>query len=296
MAMKQSVRLSQNFLRNSKLIDALISGSSIRAEDTILDIGAGSGSITRALAGHAKRVVAYESDERLATNLIAQYVVQPEVQIVMGDFLTNPLPTEPYKVFANIPFNLTSDIVRKLLDGFNPPTDCYLIIQRDAALKFAGEAKKQSLFSILHGPWFEMTIAHEFKSGDFVPQPKVKIVLLRIEKRAESLILASATDTYKDFVSYVFNHANPNILPSLKKLFPAKQFGLIEHALSGKLTAKPSQLELHDWIAAFHAFTSGANQAELSVIKGTSTKLQQEATTIEKHHRTRTASSWKSAS
>jgi len=294
--MKRSVRLSQNFLRNPKLIEQLVNGSTINANDTVLDIGAGSGSITSVLAGHAGKVIAYETDERLAANLIAKYVVQPEVQIVMGDFLTSPLPTEPYKVFANIPFSLTSDIVRKLLDGFNPPTDAYLIMQREAALKFGGEVKKQSLFSILHGPWFEMVIAHEFKAADFAPLPKVKIVLLWIHQREAALVNASDSETYRDLVTYLFNHANPNILPSLQKLFPSKQFEIAETALSGKIVAKPSQLELHDWITLFRAFQLSANDDQLRIVRGASGKLGQEVARIEKHHRTRSAKNWRHAS
>jgi 23S rRNA (adenine-N6)-dimethyltransferase len=293
MLVKQSIRLSQNFLKNPALTEDLITNSSIKPEDTVLDIGAGSGSITKVLAARAKRVIAYEADERLATNLIAQYVVQPQVEIVMGDFLASPLPTEAYKVFANIPFNLTSDIVRKLLDGFNPPVDCYLILQREAALKFTGEPGKQSLFSALHGPWFDMNIVHEFKASDFTPEPKVKTVLLQIQQRSESLINASESDAYRDFVSYVFNHANPNIFPSLQKLFPGKQFDAAKRALGDRVTAKPSQLQLHDWIALFTAFAAAAGDAQQAPVRGAASKLQQEAKTIEKHHRTRSAANWR---
>ena len=293
--MKQSVRLSQNFLRNPKLIETLITQAQIGSDDTVLDIGAGGGSISKVLAQRARHVIAYEADERLATNLVAQFVVTPQVEVVQGDFLSNPLPTETYKVFANIPFNLTADIVRKLLDGFNPPTDSYLILQREAALKFAGTSDKQSLFAALHGPWFEMNVIYEFKANDFTPQPKVKIVLLHIQQRTAALVPASDSEQYRNFVSYIFNHANPNILPSLKQLFPGKQFAAAEHALPDKLTAKPSQLQLHDWIAVFRAFAGNAAQTEQTIIRGAANKLQAEAGTIEKHHRTRSAANWRQA-
>lgn len=290
--MKQSVRLSQNFLRNPKLVEQLVADSSIGPDDTVLDIGAGSGGITRALAAKAKHVIAYEADERLATNLVGQSLITPNVEVIMGDFLTSPLPTEPYKVFANIPFNLTSDIVRKLLDGFNPPLEAYLLLQREAALKFMGEARHQTLLATLRGPWFEFDITYEFKPSDFTPQPAVKIVLLHVKQRTESLILATETDTYEDFVSYIYNHANPNILPSLQKLFPGKLFAGIEHALGPKLTAKPSQLELHDWLAMFRVFTASAADLQKKIVAGSASKLAAEVQTIEKHHRTRSAKNW----
>jgi len=294
--MRKSIRLSQNFLANQPLIEQLVSRAGFSSSDTVLDIGAGSGSITRALAGYTGHVIAYEADERLATELVGKFLANPNVQIIMGDFLMADLPLSTYKVFANIPFNKTSDIVHKLLDGFNPPIGSHLVIQQEAAMKFAGVAKKQSLFSILHSPWFEMNIIYEFKPGDFTPRPAVKIVLLHIKQRVNPLVLASEAELYRDFVSYVFNHANPNILPSLKLLFPAKSFAAVERALGSKVASKPSQLEPHDWLAMFRAFMSTAQERQRQLVTGAALKQRQEAAHIEKHHRTRLSKFWRQES
>ena len=294
--MRRSVQYSQNFLRDPRLVEALVSQSGISQNDTVLDIGAGSGSITRTLAAKAGHVIAYEADERLATKLVGEFIANPNVQIVMGDFLASAVPTATYKVFANIPFNKTSDIVHKLLDSFNPPIDCFLIIQHEAALKFAGAPNRQTLFSALHGPWLRTEIVHTFQAHDFVPAPKVTAVLLRIEQRDESLVPTSESEIYRDFVSYIFNHANPNILPSLKQLFSGKNFDASEQALGNKLTAKPSQLEIHDWITLFRAFMATASNSQHQLIVGASVKQQREAASLEKHHRTRLDKNWRSTS
>ena len=190
----------------------------------------------------------------------------------------------------------TSDIVHKLLDSFNPPIDCFLIIQHEAALKFAGAPNRQTLFSALHGPWLRTEIVHTFQAHDFVPAPKVTAVLLRIEQRDESLVPTSESEIYRDFVSYIFNHANPNILPSLKQLFSGKNFDASEQALGNKLTAKPSQLEIHDWITLFRAFMATASNSQHQLIVGASVKQQREAASLEKHHRTRLDKNWRSTS
>lgn len=294
--MRRSIRLSQNFLSNQPLVEQLVDQAGFGPNDTVLDIGAGSGSITRALAGHAGHVIAYEADERLATELVGKFLANPSVQIVMGDFMSADLPVTAYKVFANIPFNKTSEIIRKLLDSFNPPADAYLIMQREAALKFAGEPKRQSLFSVLHAPWFSFEIQRTFHARDFTPQPRAAVVLLHISLRLVPLVSASEAEPYRDFVSYVYNHANPNILPSLKQLFPGSRFDAAEHALGPKVTAKPSQLETHDWLALCHAFTSGAAATQLHLITGATHKLQQEASQIEKHHRARLSKNWRQES
>ena len=293
--MRKSIRLSQNFLTNQPLVEQLVGSAGFSQSDTVLDVGAGTGTITRALASRAGHVTAYEADERLATELVGKFLANQNVQVVMGDFMAADLPLGTYKVFANIPFNKTSDIVRKLLDGFNPPAASYLIMQREAALKFAGEPKKQSLFSVLHGPWFETNIIYEFKPSDFTPQPAVKIVLLHVQQRDNSLVHASQAEAYHDFVSYVFNHANPNILPSLKLLFPNKSFTAVEHALGPKITAKPTLLEPHDWLTVFHAFMSTAQERQQRLVAGAAMKQQQEASHIEKHHRTRSARNWRTS-
>lgn len=294
--MRRSIRLSQNFLNNQPLVAQLVGQAGLSPNDTVLDIGAGSGSITRALASQACRIIAYEADERLATELAGKFLANPNVQIVMGNFMAADLPLGIYKVFANIPFNKTSEIVHKLLDSFNPPVDAYLIMQREAALKFAGEPNHYSLFSVLHAPWFTFEVQHVFHARDFTPQPKVSIVMLHICLRSEALVPASETEPYRDFVSYIFNHANPNILPSLKQLFPGKNFDAVEHALGPKVTAKPSQLEPHDWLAIFRAYTSTANTSQKRLIAGAATKQRQEAAQIEKHHRTRLSKTWRQES
>ncbi len=87
----------------------------------VIEIGAGLGTLTRELARKCGRLVAVEVDGRLLPGLKAEFGADPDVSLVHSDFLTLPLPTTAYKVFGNIPFGITADIVRRLVESPDPP-------------------------------------------------------------------------------------------------------------------------------------------------------------------------------
>lgn len=113
----------------------MLAGSSIGPADDVIDIGAGKGILAAALAGRCRRVTAIEIDPRLVDRLRARFAGTPSVRVVHTDALATPLPRDPYKVFANPPFDATAAIMRKLCDGDRPPIDAYLVLQKQAAAK-----------------------------------------------------------------------------------------------------------------------------------------------------------------
>jgi 23S rRNA (adenine-N6)-dimethyltransferase len=112
--LRPSIIYSQNYLKDERLVAALLEKSSIGREDVVYEIGPGKGIITTQLAYRCKRVIAIEKDPRLAVWLKQKFACQPGVTIRAGDCLHDRLPGGPYKVFANIPFNITSAIVARL--------------------------------------------------------------------------------------------------------------------------------------------------------------------------------------
>src|SRR5215510_3175666 len=150
---------SQNFLRSAKLVRALIERSSIKHDDLVLDIGAGKGVITDQLLIHCRRVEAIEKDRALCEGLKRLYGNHPRVDVRCCDFMTYSLPSAPYKVFANIPYTRTTDILRKLLDASNPPQEAWLVVQREAAFKYVGcPYQHETLTSLAFKPWFDFRI------------------------------------------------------------------------------------------------------------------------------------------
>lgn len=277
------IKYSQNFLRDFNLVRSLISKSSISKNDTILEIGAGKGIITTELLNRAGKVIAYELDKQLLDALTQKFQGNQLLQLEFKDFLGVNLPNFPYKIFSNIPFNITSAIIKKLTLEDNPPEDAYLIVQKEAAMRFMGkplDIKNSQLSVILH-PWFEFRSMYEFKPDDFSPRPNVTIILLEIKKRNEPLIDSKNKDKYEDFITYTFSQPKPNITEGLSKVMRIEA-----------TNSKPSELDFEDWIDLFEMFLK-LPEKQQSIVKGSFNMQLKQQENIEKINRTRVDEGWK---
>lgn len=187
-------QLSQHFLKNPRLALMLVGHSNIKKRDLVLDIGAGSGVITFALSKKAREVWAIEPDHETAEKLrenLEKFKIE-NVKIIEEDFLTMKLPKEPYKVFSNPPFHLSSEIVHKLLESENSPESFYLILQKQFALKLLNTDRHytsqlgQKLIKE-----YQTKIKYPLKPTDFTPPPAVPTVLFEAKK----IILDQRQDT-----------------------------------------------------------------------------------------------------
>ena len=177
-------QLSQHFLRSPKLAGFLIGHSNIKKRDVVIDIGAGSGVITTALAKRCRQVIAVEPDHETAELLRKNVSKLENVQIIERDFLEMELPDGPYKIFANPPFHLSSAILHKLDEAKNPPEAIYLILQKQFALKllnndrhYTSQLGKQ-LF-VHYAPRIRLPMRPHY----FTPPPAVPTVLLELKRR-----------------------------------------------------------------------------------------------------------------
>ena len=158
----------------------MIGHSNIKKRDTVIDIGAGSGVIASALARRASKVIAIEPDHTAAEKLRANILRQKleNVEVFEKDFLDFELPKEPYKVFSNPPFHLSSKIVRKLLEAENPPESFYLILQKQFALKLLNTDRHYtSQLGLGLIQKYQTKIRYPLKPTDFTPPPAVPTVL-----------------------------------------------------------------------------------------------------------------------
>lgn len=246
-------RLAQNFLKSRRLVAALVAASSIGAQDTVYEIGPGAGIITQELAHVARQVVAVEKDPVLAAQLRKQFQQCPQVTIVEQDFLLHHVRAQNYKVFASIPYNITAAIMRKLLYAANPPQAAYLIMQKEAAQKFAG-VPRENQFSLLAKPWFDLSIGRTLARTDFVPAPKVDSVLLCIQQRTAPLIPMRDGKRYRAFVQYGFRQWTVNLRTSYRAIFTHRQWEKIARNLAFPGDVTPTQLTLTRWVGLFACF------------------------------------------
>lgn len=292
---RKSIIYSQNFLKSPELVANLLDESSISPSDIVYEIGPGKGVITEQLAQRCKRVIVIEKDLELYSRLREQFAQNLKIEIYEGDFLEYRLPQREYKVFSNIPFIITADIIRKLIEAKRPPKDSYLIVQKEAAEKFIGipYTDKETQAALLIKPWFDSSIVHHFRRNDFIPAPSVDTVLLRILRREEPLVEGKNAQTYRDFIVYGFSQWKPTLREALKDIFTHKQLFRLAKDLGFKKSATPTELNFDQWLGLFKYFLVGVPENKKRVITGSEGKLRKQQARLEKIHRTRARRGWR---
>ncbi len=177
--------MSQHFLKNPRLALILIGHSNLKKRDLVIEIGAGSGVITSALSKRVRKVIAIEPDATTASKLRENLKKRglENVEVIEMDFLDYNLPDEPYKVFSNPPFHLSSAIVHKLIEADNPPEAFYLILQKQFALKLLNTDRHYtSQLGLQLIQKYQTRIRLPLKPTDFTPPPAVPTVLFEAKK------------------------------------------------------------------------------------------------------------------
>ncbi|RJR28583.1 23S ribosomal RNA methyltransferase Erm [Candidatus Microgenomates bacterium] len=292
--MRTRVKYSQNFLQNQSLVKSLVEKSSISRADIVYEIGAGQGVVTTELLKKAKRVVAFELDRNLFNKLQQRFKGEKRLKLILGNFLSGTLPESTYKVFSNIPFNLTSAIIKKLTLNDDSPEDAYLIVQKEAATRFAGKPMggTNSQLAILLCPWFHLSLAYKFKRRDFFPRPNVDVVLLRITKKDASLVDPAQKAMYGDFVVFSFSQTEPNISEGLSGVLGKEAVEKVAKITGFNPKSKPSELNFEDWIELFRLFITIPKNKQ-DIVKGSFYKQLKRQENIEKVQRTRLDKNWK---
>jgi 23S rRNA (adenine-N6)-dimethyltransferase len=276
---------TQNAIADPSLAAKLVSLAQLRPRDVVYDLGAGSGVLTAALARQSPRVVAIERDPALVRRLRRRFQEVPNVVVHEGDILASRLPRSDYVIVANPPFDITADLVRKLVDAETPPRDAYLVLQREAAQRFAGRPQ-MTLAALLIAPWFSMRVLHAFRRSDFTPAPGVDAVFVRLHKRGPPLVPRNDERLYRDFVTVAFSAWRPTIAGALATtLGRAATARLLAHAaVDGRFP--PSRLGLGSWMRLFGEFRS-APLAIRQRVAGGEARARQQRARLRKVHRTR---------
>ena len=198
--------ISQNFLTSLKTIQRLLCLTSICENDHVIEIGAGKGHITKELVKTCRMVSAYEIDRKLSEQLRKKLRSAGNVTVKNHDFLKASLPEKgPYKIFSNIPFSITSDIMRKLTAARNPPQEAWLVMEKGAAMRFMGKPF-DTLASTLIKPYFDAQIDYYFSRYDFHPAPAVNVALLHLIQKTQPDIPKAQQKSFADFVEKSLRH------------------------------------------------------------------------------------------
>lgn len=240
--MKRLADYSQNFLRSPKLVESLIARSNLTKDDVVYDIGAGSGVISSALARKVKQVVAIEFEPRTAKTLIHNMQPYPNVTVKVGDVMAMHFPKTPYKIFANIPFHLSSPIVQRFINSPMAPEAAYLIVQKQFGRKLI--ATDTSHFTgqlgMLLGAEYKAKIIKSLRKTDFWPHPAVDTVLIELIKRKTPLVSPQRLSGYTQFTIQCFSD-------------PKKLAKMPLQVIGQTAGVSPSRLSLDQWVILFNS-------------------------------------------
>jgi 23S rRNA (adenine-N6)-dimethyltransferase len=203
---KQNLSASQNFLTSRKLLKHIVNLSTIEKSDLVFEIGTGKGHLTEVLSRASKFVNTIEIDEKLFKVAHHKLADIKNVRLTLGDFLECSLPGKgEYKVFSNIPYFITTQVVEKLTTAKNPPTDIWLCVEKGAAKRFMGIPNQRKKSLLLKVNW-KAEIIYYFRREDFHPKPSVDSVLLHLARKDEPDLNKTDYNLFEQFVDHSLKH------------------------------------------------------------------------------------------
>ena len=212
-------RLGQNFLQDPFALEAIVSAAEIRPTDIVLEIGPGLGSLTRYLAASAREVIAVELDGDLLAPLQAILAPYQNVRVVHGDILDiSPrelITQDDYLVVANIPYYITSALIRHLLESNRKPRRIVLTIQKEVAERICAVPGDMSLLALSVQVYGTPRIAARIPAGAFFPAPKVDSAVLRIDIHPSPQIRTELLDTFFSLTKAGFSQKRKTLRNSL---------------------------------------------------------------------------------
>ncbi|GCF09247.1 ribosomal RNA small subunit methyltransferase A [Dictyobacter arantiisoli] len=217
--MRPNKAFGQNFLIDRSILQQIIDAAAITPEDTLLEVGAGTGVLTRELAQRAKRVVAVEIERDMLRLLAETTHEYSNVELIARDLLYfNPLEVfgeTAYKLVANLPYYITAPTFRHFLENTNPPQLLVVMVQWEVAQRIVAEPGDLSLLGISVQFYGQPEIIARVPARSFYPAPKVDSAILRINVNKEVRLTREERDRFFRVVKAGFTERRKQVHNSL---------------------------------------------------------------------------------
>ncbi|MBI4266947.1 MAG: ribosomal RNA small subunit methyltransferase A [Chloroflexi bacterium] len=215
--------LAQHFLVDDKVLHLITSAAELSPDDTVIEVGPGLGVLTRELAKQSGRVIAIELDDRLAANLKPALALFKNVTIINDDVLKIDIAallrgqgvTARYKVVANLPYYITSPVLRHFLEAPVKPQIMVVMVQKEVARSIAAEPGQRSVLSISVQFYGKPRIISYVPAKAFYPVPEVDSAVLRIDLYAEPPVAVTDADSFFELVRGGFAAPRKQLINSL---------------------------------------------------------------------------------
>lgn len=242
--------LGQNFLINEGVLDRIIESAELTSNDTVLEVGPGTGNLTRKLVGHAMQVIAIEKDHRLIEPLEKEFSEHKNVRVIEGDVLdidpkTLSLIAGEYKIVANIPYYITSHFLRTIFEHWPQPKLIVLTIQKEVAQRIIAHPPDMSLLALSVQLYAVPKTVMSVSRGSFRPIPNVDSAVICLTPHA---LYSNAQEIMK-IAKIGFAGKRKQLLPAFAKAFDLKREDLkaLFEELGIPETARAETVSVEQW-------------------------------------------------
>lgn len=253
--------LGQHFLVDEDVLQCITSTAELCREDTVIEVGPGLGVLTKTLAEQVATVIAVELDSRLVSILRKILSPFPNVKIIHADILqiapqqllqdysAFPERARGYKVVANLPYYITSPILRHFLQAYAKPSLMVVMVQKEVGEGIAAIPGNMSLLSITTQFYARPTIVSYVPAKSFYPSPKVDSLILRLDVYPKPIIEVSDLNSFSDIVSCGFSSPRKQLRNSLSQALgiPPSQIALSLQKAGIEAKRRAETLSLEEW-------------------------------------------------
>ena len=242
--------LGQHWLTDRLILSSIADAAAISGSDTVLEIGPGLGTLTSELLRRAKNVIAVELDGDLARKLPGQFP-GTSLEVVNQDILEFDLSTLPkdYVVVANVPYYITSKIIRHLMTATNKPKTTVLLIQKEVAERLAAAPGDMSILAVSAQMYADVSLDEVVPAEYFTPPPKVDSQVVVLHTRAEPVVAPKDEKVFFRVVKAGFSAKRKKLRSSL-----SAGLGIEKDVIDAKLaeigidsSRRAEDLSLHEW-------------------------------------------------
>jgi len=250
---RPSKRLGQNFLIDKNVLQKIILASNLNKNDIVLEVGPGIGTLTQELAKNAGKVIAIEKDEKMIKVLKETLKDYKNIEIINADVLRYKLQTTHYKLISNIPYYLTSPLIRKFLESDNPPQEIILMVQKEVAQRICSKPPNMSLLAVSAQFYADAKIVSYVSKNCFWPAPKVDSAIIKIIPRPPSSAEFGGTrgsaQLFFRIVKAGFSHPRKQLAGNFSKTLKIDRKKIDSWLLKNnvKPTQRAETLSVEDW-------------------------------------------------
>ncbi len=217
-------------MNNKKLLNEIIDRANINSSDTVLELGAGKGALTTLLAESAGKLLSVEYDSKFVEILKRKTAQNFNTKIIHQDIMKIFLPKDSFVVVSNIPYSITTPIMKMLLNPSSGFKKGVIVMEKGAAKRFTSKSVKDS-YVLTWRMWFDIHYIKDISKNNFSPPPKVDSAMVEITRRIEPIVQKKYYLAFLGLAQYALKQPNAPLGFALQGIFTLPQLKHIRKSL-----------------------------------------------------------------